>query len=739
MIASAPELTIVLPTRNEVENVDPLLERLGEALQAWSFEVVFVDDSDDGTAEEAERVGRSCPFEVRVIHRPEGQRDGGLSGAVIRGMRVASAPWVCVMDADLQHPPEVIEHLVERARAGDVDLVSASRFHPDSENPEGLGRARATVSRALIGLARATLPGQIRGITDPLTGFFLVRRSSVDLDVLEPRGFKILLEIIGRTAAIRTAEVGFEFGKRNAGTSKASVGQVLLYLSQLWHMRFQNLLGRIGRFGVVGLTGLAVNTLAFWLLTAAFGTHYILAAVLSTQVSTGWNFLWTERWVFAGRTFRRGASTRVLAFFAMNNASLLLRVPILVVLVSVVGAGGVISNVISLLVISILRFALSDTWIWAAGAGRRALYDIHGIIRIASDARLPELERFRVPELDGHATIDVRLGRVRRGSADEQNGDGDSIVYREWPGNFGFAARIVRGDDRTEIVASRGLRLSPHVLHTNIVEPVLRWSFVERGYALVHAACIANQGEGFIITAKTDTGKTTTILKTLDNLPWSFLSDDLTLLAPDGRLMNYPKPLTISLHTAHAVRSPLLSWFERGALVIQSRLHSRSGRAIGFALARPGIPAATLNAIVQGVIPPPKYHVDRLVPGVAMAAEARLAGLVVIQRGGNGFVALDPDEARDILLANCDDAYGFPPYAHIAPFLQRRNGEDLKQAERAIIEAALRDTPATLIRSETMDWSQRLPGVVDEFAKRHLAGVRNAINRENADVSVSAA
>ena len=125
-----PELTIILPTRNEVENVAPLLARIGDALQSRSIEVVFVDDSDDGTAEEAERVGRSCGFEVRVIHRPEGQRDGGLSGAVIRGMRVASAPWVCVMDADLQHPPGGCRATRRACRGGGCRFGRGESFPP---------------------------------------------------------------------------------------------------------------------------------------------------------------------------------------------------------------------------------------------------------------------------------------------------------------------------------------------------------------------------------------------------------------------------------------------------------------------------------------------------------------------------------------------------------------------------------------------------------------------------------
>ena len=101
------------------------------------------------------------------------------------------------------------------------------------------------------------------------------------------------------------------------------------------------------------------------------------------------------------------------------------------------------------------------------------------------------------------------------------------------------------------------MRRSPHVLYTNCVEPVLRWHFAEHGIALVHAACVAVDDRAYLITARTDTGKTTTILKLLDAFPRAaFISDDLTLVAPDGTVASYPKPLTISQHTLHAVRTP---------------------------------------------------------------------------------------------------------------------------------------------------------------------------------------
>jgi dolichol-phosphate mannosyltransferase len=342
-------------------------------------------------------------------------------------------------------------------------------------------------------------------------------------------------------------------------------------------------------------------------------------------------------------------------------------------------------------------------------------YDIHGIVTVASEVRLPELERFRVMELADDPDIDVRIGKLKAPKAAAgANGHNGHIRYTEGPGRLGFGVEIKeRVGGGLDVTAAPLLRRSPHVLYTNVVEPILRWTFVGRGFALVHAACFADGERAFLITARTDTGKTTTTLKTLDRHPYSFVSDDLTIVTPEGRVLTYPKPLTISRHTVQAVKTPLLSRRERFGLIFQSRLHSRNGRRFAMLIAKLRIPAATLNAVVQFLVPPPKYHVERLIPTAQIAPEARLTGLVVIERGGLGDAKLHEAEALEILLANCEDAYGFPPYAQIEGFLHSRNGHDLKAAERAIIEGALRGIPATVLRSETMDWWERMPGVVN--------------------------
>lgn len=714
LVAGSTErrLSVIVPTRNEAGNIHALLDRL-EATLPHGSEVVFVDDSTDETPAviEAERKCRSLP--VVLVHRPEHERGDGLAGAVVRGLQVARAPWACVMDADLQHPPEVIADLLARAHAGDVDLVVASRYR--DEGKLNFSRGRALLSRVSTSAARLLFPRSLRSVTDPMSGFFLVRRSRVALDRLRPRGFKILLEILVRTGTLRVAEVPFSFGVRHAGESKASLAEGARYLIQLVALRLD---GDLGRFLAVGATGLGVNSGAFVLFADVAHVHYLLAAALATQVSTTWNFLLAERWVFGGRRRRmRSTAARFSTFLVLNNLSLVLRGPALYLLVSLVNLGSALANLLSLLAIFLVRFAVADTVIWADEGEDGAdlyWYRIHGEVSVESPVRLRELERFRVLEPVDRPTIRVRLGRLSRGQSDLVSTLVGAIAhtrYDEGLGRLGFAVDVA-WRETVDVVAAPILRFSPHVLYTNVVEPMLRWCFVARGYALAHCACIAIDGRAHLVTARTDTGKTTTILKLLDRYPLSFLSDDLTLIAPDGRALMYPKPLTVSRHTVASVRTPLLTRRERLALIVQSRVHSRTGRLFAKLIARLKLPAATINTLVQLVIPPPKYDVERLVPGVEVATEARVAGLVVIERGAGEDRRLTPDEAVDVLVANSEDAYGFPPYPALERFLCTRGGRDLHAEERRIIANALASVPASLLRSASLDWWQRVAALV---------------------------
>ena len=505
--ATRPLLSVVVPTKDECGNVAALLERLEAVLPTVAMEVIFVDASSDGTAELIESMGRRSDRDVLVLRQAGDSRRSGLGGAVVQGLAAARGSWVCVMDADLQHPPELIPELLEQAESGELDLVVASRYRGTGDAGT-FGWARAMASRSTTNAARLLFPHRLRDVTDPMSGFFLVRGDAIELDRLRPRGFKILLEILVRNPGLRATEVSFRFGERGSGRSKATIGEGVRYLSLLARLRF-------ARFGAVGASGLIVNTAVLAALTDFLGLFYVLSAVVATQVSTLWNFALTERWVFADRDHKRGWRTRMGMFFLMNNAALALRGPLLILLTSGLGVHYAVSNVLSLLLLTLLRFALADGWIWAqarpdASPGPYA-YDIHGIVTVLCDSRLPELERFRVGELAGRADIRVRVG----GSKAEPGERSPAIDYREHGGPLGFRVSIRRRAG-IEATVSRLVGRSPHVLYTNVVEPILRWTFVERGYALVHAACVAAGESAYLVTARTDTGKTTTCLRLLD-------------------------------------------------------------------------------------------------------------------------------------------------------------------------------------------------------------------------------
>lgn len=709
-LREAPFVSVIVPTKNEVENIAPLLGRLARVARDTSLEVIFVDDSSDGTVDEIRSQAASFDRDVTVIHRESNERWGGLGGAVVDGIRQARGAWVCVMDGDLQHPPEMLEEQLLATQERSVDLVVASRFCSGG-SPGAFGRARTILSKGSSTLARFCFPRVLHGVSDPMSGFFLVRRAALDPDRLKPQGFKILLEVLVREPSLRRTEIPFTFAERHAGESKTSLVEARNYLVHLGKLRVQ-MAARLMRFAAVGVTGLVVNTLLLALFTDVAGMYYLVSALLATQGSTLWNFALTERWVFRGGGHRHSYRRRMALFFVVNNAALALRGPMLVVLTSVLGIHYLVSNLISLATLTIIRFVVADSWIWARhhlrGGKRTHRYDIHGITRVESTVSLPELEAFRVDELSKPPTLSVRIGKVGHLAATK-----DRLVYDDGLGRAGFATQITRGGT-FDIVATPLLRRSPHVLYTNIVEPVLRWTFAEYGYALVHGACIAVGDRAFLITARTDTGKTTTILKTLDGHPSiAFLSDDLTLLRPDGTVLAYPKPMTISMHTVSAVRTPLLSRAERVALVFQSRLHSRSGRRFAFVLTKLRLPVATINALVQLVVPPPKYHVDRLIPDVSMTDTAKLSRLLVIRRGEDDSRELDADEALTTLLENCEDAYGFPPYAEIAEFLHSGNGHDLRAMERETIRQALTGVPSTELSSSARDWWLHARALID--------------------------
>jgi dolichol-phosphate mannosyltransferase len=270
------------------------------------------------------------------------------------------------MDGDLQHPPELIPAMLDRFAQGDADVVAASRYVGGGDSA-GLGTAvRFGVSRASTWLTKAMFPRRLARATDPMTGFFLVDRTRLDVPALRPQGFKILLEILARSD-VRIAEVPMEFSERRSGTSKASLRQGATFIAHLARLRF----GKMSLFAMIGAVGAVANLGIMWLLTAA-GMPYVWAAIIGAEVTIIGNFLLQERYVFGDmRRDARGVWARFAASFTFNNVEAALRIPIMVLMVETWHISSVLATAISLVVAFFARFLFHSLFVYAPRRERR--------------------------------------------------------------------------------------------------------------------------------------------------------------------------------------------------------------------------------------------------------------------------------------------------------------------------------------------------------------------------------
>jgi dolichol-phosphate mannosyltransferase len=752
-------LTVVVPMRNEAENVPELLAQLAAAVEPLGAEILVVDDSDDDTmlvlAEEAPK----SAVPVRLLHRLPDQRATGLGGAVVAAARHARGDWVLVMDADLQHPPEAAARLARVAMRHDVDIVGGTRYG-GAGSVEGLnGAARMATSSVATRAVKWMFPRLLATVSDPLSGLFAFRRGAIDLDRLQPRGFKIYLEMLLRNRSARVAEVAYEMQPRHAGRSKASLREGMAFLRHLVGLRRQRLakqlsarpvtsrerlleIGRMIAFGMVGLSGVVVNTAALWLFHEALGIHHLVGAALATQASTTWNFVLID-WLVYRHNKQGSGGGRAARFFILNNLLLLVRLPVLQVLVSM-SVNVLVANAITLMALFLLRFFVSDRVIYrsdstlsrdpvhllvdvdspASAASRpsrkryqylKYRYDVAGVLTIGSQIILPELEFFRAQWIaDGDVDIAVRVGDVggrgfKRRAAMTQYVDATTIRYEEHLGRLGANFRVELGPP-ISIEVGPLLARSPHVVYTNIVEALLRFVMVSRGRMLLHSACVSLNGVGVMLSALTDTGKTATVLRLLRDHGGLFLSDDMTVVDEHGTAVCFPKPLTISAHTLRAVKATDLTPGEWRRLQFQSRLHSKGGRSLALTLSRFNLPIMGINAITQRIVPPPKYSVDRLVP-CRIGTAARVEELFVIERGAPAIRELDHASTVERMIQNTDDAYGFPPFRYLAPAITL-NGQgytQLRAREREILAGFLTHVRARVIASDCYGWADEIP------------------------------
>lgn len=232
-------LSLVIPTYNEAKNIAALtaqLEALLEPVLGESWELIVVDDdSPDRTWAVALELARERP-RMKVLRR---EHERGLSSAVVRGWQVAQGEVLAVMDGDLQHPADVNLALLSEIERG-ADLAVASR-HVSGGGVSDWSAARRALSRGAQLLGLMLLPGVLSRLSDPMSGYFMVRRSALAGVELRPLGYKILIEIVARGSVRRIAEVGYVFRERTEGESKVTWRLYLQYLGHLLKLRWATL------------------------------------------------------------------------------------------------------------------------------------------------------------------------------------------------------------------------------------------------------------------------------------------------------------------------------------------------------------------------------------------------------------------------------------------------------------------------------------------------------------------
>ena len=296
--SSALDLALVLPTFNEHDNIPLVIARLTEALQGLSWEAIFVDDdSPDGTADVIATYARRDP-RIRLIHRI-GRR--GLSSASIEGMMSTSAPVVGVMDADLQHDESILPRMLDLLRSSSLDVVVGTR-NADGGSMGDFGRGRVFLSRTGEKISQSVCRCKL---TDPMSGFFLLRRSFL-LDVvhdLQGGGFKILVDLLASSPVpVRVGEVGYKFGARQHGESKLNVVVGIEYLFLVVNKRLGGLIPlHLALYMLVGVIGLATHLVVFLILSHAFSSTFVSAQAIATFVAMIENFLLNNMITFRSR------------------------------------------------------------------------------------------------------------------------------------------------------------------------------------------------------------------------------------------------------------------------------------------------------------------------------------------------------------------------------------------------------------------------------------------------------
>ncbi|MGC9079222.1 MAG: glycosyltransferase [Nanopusillaceae archaeon] len=281
-------VSIIVPVLNEKENIEELVDRIDKTLKDVEYEIIFVDDgSDDGTIDIINNLINKNK-KIKLLERGSKK---GLASAFVDGLKLASGDYIVLMDADLQHPPELLKKMYDKIREG-YDLIIASRY-VEGGKTEGWSFKRKLMSRIAILLSHILLPETLK-IKDVTSGYFMIRKELLnDFEVSDPFSYKVLLDILVKIRPKKILEIPYTFKERKYGESKLKGKVMISYIVQIIKLfDFWQFI----KFNIVGISGIFVNIGSLYILYQ-FLPFYI-SSLLSIIASIIWNFMLNDFLVF---------------------------------------------------------------------------------------------------------------------------------------------------------------------------------------------------------------------------------------------------------------------------------------------------------------------------------------------------------------------------------------------------------------------------------------------------------
>jgi len=361
-----PELAVIVPVYNEAGNIEALTERLRHSLQGLDWELIFVDDdSPDGSADRAQEIARR-DRRVRVLRRI-GRR--GLSSACIEGMLATVAPYLAVLDGDLQHDETLLPSMLQTLKREEIDIVIGSRYLEGG----GLGtwdRRRRSMSRFAGRLARTLVSADLR---DPMSGFFMLDSTLLHGCVrnLSGIGFKILLDIFASSPRpLRFREIPYIFRERRAGESKLDNAVLWEYLLMLVQKTMGSVVPvRFIGFSLIGGSGIVVHIVVLWVLFRFMGASFIAGQAVATLVAMTTNFFLNNMLTYRDLRLRRWQLLRGwLSFVLACSIGAIANIGIATYLFQA-DSYWVISAFAGILVGAVWNYAVTAVYTWRHKAG----------------------------------------------------------------------------------------------------------------------------------------------------------------------------------------------------------------------------------------------------------------------------------------------------------------------------------------------------------------------------------